>query len=74
MRPKAASTSGVSRPGARRCLDWSERRYHVAGALGAALASRFFELGWIERRPARRAVVVTGAGQDGLREWIGLEV
>jgi hypothetical protein len=32
------------------CLDWSERELHVAGALGAAIASSLFELGWIEAR------------------------
>ena len=37
------------RPVVRGCLDWSERELHVAGALGAALASCFFELGWILR-------------------------
>ena len=50
----------------RRCLDWSERRHHLAGALGAAIATRFFELDWIERTPSSRAVHVTAAGRDGL--------
>jgi len=51
------------RPFALRCIDWSERRPHVAGALGAAICSRAFEAGWIERLPASRAVRVTAAGQ-----------
>lgn len=51
---------------ARRCLDWSERRHHLAGALGAAIATRFFELGWIERTPSSRAVRVTEAGRTAL--------
>jgi DNA-binding transcriptional ArsR family regulator len=46
------------RPVVRGCLDWSERELHVAGALGAALASRFFELGWIRRREGNRSVEV----------------
>jgi DNA-binding transcriptional ArsR family regulator len=46
------------RPVLRACLDWSERELHVAGALGAALANRFFELGWIRRRPGNRSVEV----------------
>jgi len=54
------------RPLTRLCLDWSERRYHLAGALGAALAERLFELGWIERRKATRAVAVTARGREGL--------
>jgi DNA-binding transcriptional ArsR family regulator len=58
--------SAGRRPLARRCLDWSERRHHLAGALGAALATRFFELGWIERLPTSRAVRVTPKGREGL--------
>src|SRR5919204_763826 len=54
------------RPFARRCLDWSERRDHLAGALGAAIATRCFELGWIERTPSSRAVRVTESGRQGL--------
>jgi DNA-binding transcriptional ArsR family regulator len=46
------------RPTVRGCLDWSERELHVAGALGAALANRFFELGWIRRRDGNRSVEV----------------
>jgi DNA-binding transcriptional ArsR family regulator len=60
------------RPLTRVCVDWSERRPHVAGALGAALASRLFERRWIERRPGVRAVAVTDAGRDGLAEWLGV--
>ena len=61
------------RPVLRACLDWSERRPHVAGALGAALAGRFLELGWIERRAANRSVAVTPAGRAGFRE-LGLRL
>jgi DNA-binding transcriptional ArsR family regulator len=53
---------------ARPCLDWSERRYHVAGALGAAIAARLFELRWIERLPGSRAVRVTRRGAEKLAE------
>jgi DNA-binding transcriptional ArsR family regulator len=58
---------------ARACLDWSERRYHLAGALGAAIAGRCFELGWIERRGNGRAVAVTSAGQAELQRRFGLD-
>ena len=57
--------AGRRRPLARRCLDWTERRHHLAGLLGAALATRCFELGWIERLPTSRAVRVTERGRRG---------
>jgi DNA-binding transcriptional ArsR family regulator len=52
-----------------RCLDWSERRDHLGGALGAALAAHAQAQRWIERRKHSRVVRVTAAGQEGLREW-----
>jgi DNA-binding transcriptional ArsR family regulator len=50
----------------RPCLDWTERRPHLAGALGAALAARAFELGWVRRLPGSRAVRLTPTGERGL--------
>jgi DNA-binding transcriptional ArsR family regulator len=50
----------------RPCLDWSERRRHLGGAVGAALAARCFELGWIERVKDSRAVTITASGRNGL--------
>jgi DNA-binding transcriptional ArsR family regulator len=58
----------------RSCLDWSERRPHLAGALGAALAERLFALGWVERRSANRSLAVTDAGWQGLRSELGIDV
>ena len=49
------------RPVVRGCLDWSERELHVAGAVGAALTTRFFELGWIRRRERNRSVEIVDA-------------
>ncbi|GGF69649.1 putative HTH-type transcriptional regulator YdfF [Paenibacillus albidus] len=49
-----------------RCLDWSERRYHLAGALGAAVLDNLLERGWVTRQPQTRAVKVTPAGVTGL--------
>jgi DNA-binding transcriptional ArsR family regulator len=51
-----------------RCLDWSERRDHLAGALGAAIAQRMQAMKWIERQKHSRVVKVTAAGGRGLRE------
>jgi DNA-binding transcriptional ArsR family regulator len=58
----------------RPCLDWSERRPHLAGRVGAALACRCFELGWITRQRDTRAVAITAAGQAGFRERFGIMV
>jgi DNA-binding transcriptional ArsR family regulator len=68
-----AGARGARRGFARACLDWSERRHHLAGALGAALLERLFALQWIERRAAGRAVRLTEAGRRGLREHLGIE-
>jgi DNA-binding transcriptional ArsR family regulator len=62
------------RPFVRYCVDWSEQRHHLAGVLGARLLLRFDELGWIQRRPASRALTVTGAGAAGMRRAIGVDV
>ncbi|MBV9388059.1 MAG: winged helix-turn-helix transcriptional regulator [Chroococcidiopsidaceae cyanobacterium CP_BM_ER_R8_30] len=54
------------------CLDWSERHYHLAGALGAALQSRWFELAWIQRIPASRAVRITEVGRVEFFKMFGI--
>lgn len=59
---------------ARQCLDWSERRYHLAGSLGASLTQRLFELNWIERLPNGRAVRLTDAGIKGLFDEFELKI
>lgn len=48
------------------CLDWSEQRTHLAGALGAALCQQLIDRGWIARMPEPRIVRLTPAGQRGL--------
>ena len=64
---------GNSRAVCRTCLDWSERRPHLAGRLGAALCTRMFDLGWVERIRDSRALAVTPTGRQGLREAFGIE-
>jgi DNA-binding transcriptional ArsR family regulator len=54
----------------RYCIDWSEQDHHLSGALGAALAARLFDLGWVKRLPRTRAVLVTDAGRRGLGEQL----
>jgi DNA-binding transcriptional ArsR family regulator len=58
----------------RPCLDWTERRPHIGGAVGAALASRCFELGWIERMRNKRGLRITPAGERGLLENFDLSL
>jgi DNA-binding transcriptional ArsR family regulator len=56
----------------RPCLDWSERRPHLAGAVGAALCSHCFDAGWIRRVDGTRAVTITVKGQRHFREIFGI--
>ncbi|QPH54594.1 ArsR/SmtB family transcription factor [Pontivivens ytuae] len=57
------------RPLCRACLDWSERRTHLAGGLGAALFTAFEDRGWLKRVPGAR--VVRSPGEAELRDWLG---
>jgi DNA-binding transcriptional ArsR family regulator len=68
-----AAIRASRKPQARRCLDWTERRHHLAGPLGTALLARMVELGWIARAPGTRAVTVTAAGVRGLKQSLGLD-
>ena len=56
----------------RPCVDWSERRLHLAGALGAALAGRCLELGWIACIRNSRALKISADGETGFRELFGV--
>jgi len=49
------------------CLDWTERRYHVAGPLGRQMLTRFHELGWLTPRPGSRALQLTSEGKVALQ-------
>ena len=56
------------------CLDWTERKPHLNGALGAAITERLLSLRWIERGSRRRAVKVTPAGAEGLAATFGWSI
>ena len=57
----------------RLCLDWTERRPHIAGAIGAAMTKRYFDLGWMERMTRGHAVIVTPPGRRGFRKTFGID-
>ena len=74
---------GVDLPGARaagtrhfarQCLDWSERRPHISGALGSAIALTFFTKGWAERLRRGRAVRLTDTGRRALERQFGAKL
>ncbi|URM91918.1 helix-turn-helix domain-containing protein [Streptomyces sp. MRC013] len=60
------------RPLARGCLDWTERRPHLAGAAGAALCRHVLDAGWCVRVGTERAVRVTGEGEQALADLLGI--
>jgi DNA-binding transcriptional ArsR family regulator len=65
----AALKSAARRPLCRACLDWSERRAHLAGSLGKALLSSFFERGWARRQEGSRSILFTSEGE---RQFLSL--
>jgi DNA-binding transcriptional ArsR family regulator len=56
------------------CLDWSERRHHIAGALGLVLLEKFIELEWVVRLPQTRALSVTKKGKEAIQNLCGIEI
>jgi hypothetical protein len=58
----------------RPCLDWSERRYHIAGLVGAEIFRCAVALGWLKRSRDTRAVRLTASGRAGLLDAFGVEL
>jgi len=56
------------------CIDWTERRPHLAGRVGTALALRCYDLGWLRRTRSTRALAITPVGRAGLRSTFGFSV
>ncbi len=58
----------------RRCLDWTERRHHLAGPLGARLLERLLELGWVRRKGVGRNLEITESGRYALKDRLGIDL
>lgn len=56
----------------RACMDWSERRNHLAGALGAAILERILDRGWAKRERASRLIVFRASGERAFKQTFGL--
>jgi DNA-binding transcriptional ArsR family regulator len=69
-----AAAAGQKRSFCRPCLDWSERRPHIAGSLGAGLADRCLELDWLRRRKDSRALTITRRGTEGFKDLLGIRL
>lgn len=67
-------TGKARRPAIRECIDWTERRPHLAGSIGAAICRHAFGAGWIERIGSGRAVRVTLAGVRDLERYLGVVI
>lgn len=80
--PDVFGAIGVDSAGLRRgrrrfafaCLDWTERRFHLGGVLGAAVCDAFFAAVWIARDTESRTVFLTPVGRDAIRSRFGLSV
>jgi DNA-binding transcriptional ArsR family regulator len=62
------------RPLIKYCVDWSEQRHHLGGSLGAAIATRMIDLGWVRKALRSRAVHVSDSGYAGLLEHFGVDL
>lgn len=62
--------AGSRRPVCKDCLDWSMRRHHLAGQVGAALLVRMFERKWAKRVAGTRVIQFTPSGEAALRTWL----
>lgn len=63
---------GKKRSFANKCLDWTERKHHIGGALGAAILEKFLEKDWIRKKRNTREVVITTLGEKILSEKFGI--
>lgn len=59
---------------ARQCLDWTERKHHLAGSMGASLLQYFIDAGWLKPKQNSRAMVVTDLGKKMFKSELGVQV
>lgn len=70
---ECSARRSTRRHSCRLCLDWTERRPHIAGTVGVAITKRCFDLGWIERMKRSHAVLVTPLGRRGFQKTFGID-
>ncbi|RDI59017.1 ArsR/SmtB family transcription factor [Nocardia pseudobrasiliensis] len=68
------SVRDARRPLLRFCVDWSEQRHHLSGALGAAVLARMESAGWVRRHGTRRSLELTDPGARVLARVLGVEL
>jgi hypothetical protein len=68
---ESTQLEGQRRAPCRTCLDWSERRHHLAGTVAQAILARLLALGWARRVDGSRVVAFTVSGEEQLRAWCG---
>lgn len=59
-----------NRPMCRACLDWSQRRHHLADQIGKGMLDRMIGLGWARRSPASRIIRFTPEGERLFEQWL----
>jgi DNA-binding transcriptional ArsR family regulator len=69
----ALDAPDAKRPACRPCLDWGERRMHLAGRFGALLCAHSLQSGWLVRKGDSRALQLTPKGAAAMRDWLGLQ-
>jgi hypothetical protein len=69
-----AALPGTGRPLLRFCLDWTEQRHHLAGRLGAAVATALLDAGWVTRRPRTRDLRLTEVGAAAIADTLGVSL
>ena len=70
---EATSRADAALHSCRPCLDWSERRPHLAGKLGRWICAQCLERGWLTRKDGSRALTITPLGERQFRGWLGSE-